>query len=164
MKNLFMVVTALLLVTVSFAEDGPNRRGSADGAGVWQGPAEKFFITARNTSGGAVVVGDVCILDTAQDDGYSCTTTTTASQTGHCVFAEACADDAYCKCQTQGLASVLFNSTGDNAVAGGPVFISEAVAGSVTAITTVGVSDFPIGVFMDSAAVSGTATVYLKLR
>lgn len=165
MKN-FIVFTALMLSAFgAFSEEGPNRRGSLDATGSFAGPDEKFFISVKNGSGGALVSGDVVILDVSADDGYTVTTSTTAGAVPHCVLAEACASLAMCKCQTYGLASDLnFTPDQNNAAAGGQAFISESQAGKSDAITSPAAGDRPIGVFMDAATATGDVEVFIQLR
>jgi hypothetical protein len=165
MKKLLLMLSMLSMVGLVFAEEGPNRRGSLDGAGSFNGPDEKFFVSVKNGSGGALVSGDVVILDVSADDGYTATTSTTAGDFPHCVLAEACASTAMCKCQTYGLATdVNFTPDQNNAVAGAPAFISESQAGKVDAITSPAFSDRPIGVFYDASSASGDVEVFIKLR
>ena len=165
MKKLLLAFTIMAVSFASVAEEGPNRRASLDGAGSFQGPEEKFFISVKNVSGGALESGDVVILDTTEDDGYSVNTSTTAGAVPHCVLQEACADDAMCKCQTYGLISNLnFTPDQNNAVAGGQAFISESQAGKADAITSVGAGDRPIGVFMDAASATGDVELFIQLR
>lgn len=165
MKKLLFMLSMLTIATAVFAEEGPNRRGSLDGAGSFNGPDEKFFISVKNGSGGALVSGDVVILDVTADDGYTATTSTTAGAVPHCVLAEACASTAMCKCQTYGLKSDLnFTPDQNNAVAGAQAFISESQAGKADAITSVGAGDRPIGVFMDASSATGDVEVFIQLR
>lgn len=165
MKKLLLMLSMLSMIGLVFAEEGPNRRGSLDGTGSFNGPDEKFFVSVKNASGGALVSGDVVILDVTADDGYSVTTSTTAGDFPHCVLAEACASLGMCKCQTYGLATdVNFTPDQNNAVAGGPAFISESQAGKVDAITSPAFSDRPIGVFYDAASATGDVEVFIKLR
>lgn len=168
MKKISVLVFALLSLT-AFADVGPVGRSAAvagDGS-IQSGSAEKWFINVINTSGGALESGDVVVLDAAEDDGVSVTTSATAGAVPVCVLAEACADDALCSCQTYGLKSdVNFDVTNASATAGELVFISESNAGKVQAEAkaSIAASDVAIGVFYDAAAASGDVEVFLKLR
>lgn len=167
MKFLFAIM--LLVNTVAFADVGlVGRSTSLDAAGVVQaGSLEKFFINVKNESGGALEDGDVVVLDVANDNGYSVTTSTTAGAVPHCVLNQACADDQMCECQTYGYKSnVNFDVTNASATAGELVFISESNAGKVEAEAkgSIAASDVPLGVFYDAAAASGDVEVFIKLR
>lgn len=165
MKKL-LVLAAMIFSVNAIADIGPaGRSGSLDAAGAFNGPAENWFINVKNISGGALVSGDVVVLDVTADDGYSVTSSTTAGDFPHCVLAVACADDAMCKCQTYGLKDdVNFTPDQDNAAAGGPAFLSESQAGKVDAISAPAFSDRPIGVFYDAATATGDVQVFIKLR
>lgn len=169
MKKLLTFVTAMLLVGSTFADVGPvGRSVQLDGAGaVKAGSVEKWFINCKNTSGGALENGDVVIADVSNDDGYSCTTSTTAGAVPLCVLAEACASAAMCKCQTWGLKTdVNFDVTNGNSTAGEMVFISENNAGDVQAAisSSIAAFDYPVGVFYDSSTSSGDVEVFIRLR
>jgi len=168
MKNLLFLF-AMLFTFNAYADIGLVDRSTAlDGAGnLLAGSLEKVFIKVKNTSGGSVANGDVMILDVAEDDGYSVTTTTTAASVPVCVMAQACADDVLCDCQTYGLKDdVNFDSTNYNATAGSLAFVSENFAGAVQAElpANYAVSDVPIGVFYDSPSASGDTELFIKLR
>lgn len=168
MKNLILLV-AMLLTSVAFADIGPSGRStSLDATGSLQaGSIEKFLIKVKNASGGALVDGDVVVLDMTADDGYSVTTSTTAGDVPLCVLDEACASLALCKCQTYGYKSnVNFDVTNATATAGFLAFISEDNAGKVEAEAkaSIAASDVPIGVFYDSASASGDVEMFIKLR
>lgn len=166
MKN-FLVLLSMLATYTTFADVGlVGRSTSLDGLGnVKSGSLEKFFIYVKNASGGALVNGDVVVLDVSADDGYSVTTSTTAGDMPHCVLAEACASAAMCKCQTYGLhTAVNFTPDQDNAAAGGLAFISESQAGKVDAITSPAATDRPIGVFYDAATATGDVEMFIRLR
>lgn len=166
MKNLILILSILFAFT-AIADIGPSNRSVApDNTGaVSSDKLDKYFITVKNQSGGALVSGDVVILDVANDDGYSVTSSTTAGAVPHCVLDESCADDAFCKCQTYGLKTdVNFTPDQNNAAAGGQAFLSETQAGKSDAITSVGAGDRPIGVFYDAASASGDVEVFIQLR
>ena len=167
MKKLLVMLSMLLMASAVLAEEGPNRRGSLDGAGSFKGPDEKFFISVKNVSGGALLNGDVVILDVTEDDGYSVNTSATAGAVPHCILSEACADDAMCKCQTYGIKSdVNFDVTNASATAGQQAFISESNAGNIEAeaLGTIAASDSPVGVFFDAASASGDVELFIRLR
>lgn len=165
MKKLLLAFALLSITAISFADSGPvGRSGSLDGAGNFQGPAENWFINAKNVSGGTLAAGSVVILDQTEKDGYSVNTTTTAAQSGRCVFAVSCADDKMCKCQTSGIVNVEADVTEGAAVAGAPVFLSESTAGSVSGNASPAASDYPIGIFYTATAVSGTVSVQLQMK
>ena len=107
MKKLlaFILLAVMSLATVTLADVGPvGRSAKLDGKGAIQpGSTEKWFINVKNVSGGALLDGDVVVLDVTSDDGYSVTTSTTAGDTPVCVYAEACAAGAMCKCWTKPL-------------------------------------------------------------
>lgn len=165
--KIFTLLILALFTCVSFAEIGPvGRSVSLDATGaVQEGSLDKYFVSVKNVSGGALNDGDLVILDLSADDGYSVTTSTTAGQIPHCILDEACADDAMCRCQTYGYKSnVNFDVTSASAVAGTFAFLGENSAGTVQADGTPAFSDRPVGVFYDAAAASGDVELFIKLR
>ena len=164
MKKLLMALAMLSITAVSLADFGPVGRGSSlDNTGAESG-AEKWFINVKNVSGGSLTANSLVILDETELDGFSVNTSSTAGKNPHCLVVEACADDALCKCQTYGVATIVYDATGDNAVAGAPMFLSESNAGQVYGITTVGASDIPFGTFLEASAVSGSISGFLRMR
>lgn len=160
---------AFLLSLPLMADIGPVGRSTyIDGKGnLVENSREQWFIYVRNSSGGALVDGDTVVIDTASDDGYSVTTSTTAGARPVCVLAEACANLKSCKCQTYGLkTNVNFASNVTNATAGKQAFISETFAGSVQAEqdANVGARDLPVGTFLDAATSSGDVELFIQLR
>ena len=131
---------------------------------------DKVFIKAKNVSGGALVDGDIVTWGTGSDgdDGASVTTSTSSADVGACVFDEACADDAVCRCQTYGYKSnVNFDSTNGASAAGNLAFISENFAGKVEVKITsseIVASDQVVGIFFDVVSASGDAEMFLKMR
>lgn len=168
MKNLIMLIS-LVFAFNAFADVGlVNRSTSLDATGSLRaGSLEKFFINVKNVSGGALLDGDVVVLDTTEDDGYSVTTSTTAGAIPHCILNQACADDQMCECQTFGLkTNVNYDATNVVASAGHLAFISEDNAGFVEgeAKASIAASDYPIGVFMDTPSASGDVELFIRLR
>lgn len=168
MKNLVLLMTLVFSAHV-FADVGPvGRSASFNAAGTLQaGSLEKWFINVKNTSSATIANGDVVILDVAQDDGYSVTTTVTASQSPHCVMAESCAVSAICSCQTYGLKTdVNFTGDGADAVAGAPAFISTVggTAGYINGISSPAATDRPVGTFYDASSVTADLEVFIRLR
>lgn len=165
MKKLFMALAMLSMTAITLADIGPVGRSASINADGSEGAVkEKFFINVKNTSGGAFTANTLVILDETELDGFSVNTSATAGKTPHCLVVEACADDALCKCQTYGVATIVYDATGDNAVAGAPMFLSESNAGQVYGITTVGAGDVSIGTFLEASATSGSISGFLKMR
>lgn len=166
MKFLFLILAMFLSFTANAENCLVGRSTTLDGVGTVQaGSLEKCTINVKNGSGGALVDGDVVVLDVTADDGYTVTTSSTAGDVPHCVLDEACASLAMCACQTYGYKSNLnFTPDQNNAVAGKFAFISESQAGKADAITSPGVADIPIGVFYDAASATGDVEVFIKLR
>jgi hypothetical protein len=147
------------------ADVGPvGRSASEDNLGSIKG-VEKWFITAKNTTGSAVENGRVMIMDVAEDDGFSVKASTDASQVPVCIMDEACADDAQCRCQTYGLKTdVDFDASNGSAVAGRPAFISETSLGAVWYEASPAATDIPVGIFYDADSASGEVELMIKLR
>lgn len=167
MKALLFIIT-LVLSLASFADIGPiNRSANLTNAGAVQsGTLEKIFINVKNSSGGTLSAGQIVVADLTDDDGVSVDITTTAGSVPMCMITESCAVGKLCKnCQTYGLYdSGLFAHDGVNAVAGKPFFISEALAGSIGAISSPGGDDIAAGVFLDDATATGAVQVFIKMR
>lgn len=163
----------LFLASVAFGDIGlvgSSFYQQLDGTAV-AGSVEKYYINCKNTKGSSVPDGSIMILDSANDDGYSCTTGATAGLTPLCVMAKedasACADDAVCRCQTYGLnEGVLFDVTNATASADESAYISESNAGYVEAERPANLSAFdkPIGVFYDEQTASADVQLFIKLR
>lgn len=171
MKKLIGIILMgfVAFMSVSSADVGLfGRSTTLSGSGtVKAGSQEKFFVNCKNTSGGTIADGDVMILDVANDDGYSCTTSTTPGAVPHCIMAESCVDEKMCKCQTYGIkTNVNFDQTDAAATAGEQVFISESNAGKVQAEVkaSIAASDVSVGVFYDSDTASGDIEVFIRLR
>jgi hypothetical protein len=167
MKKLLLASMAFLFLSASVVADtGPvGRAPSLDATGAFAGPAEAWFTNVKNASGGALVSGDVVILDATEADGFSVNSTTTAGDFPHCVLAQACADDEMCKCQTYGLnAELNFTPDQNDAVVGAPAFVSESQAGKADGITSPAFSDRPIGTFVTASSATGDVSVFIRLR
>ncbi|MBF31902.1 MAG: hypothetical protein CL529_12095 [Aequorivita sp.] len=165
MKKLFMAFLALTITTAVMADVGPvGRSTSLNADGTSTDVLEKWFINVKNTSGGSISAGAPVILDETELDGFSVNTSSTAGKTVHCVVAVACADDALCKCQTYGVASVTYDATGDDAVAGAPAFIGETSGGTAYGVTTPDALDRPFGIFLEAKSTSGSVSTFLKMR
>ena len=169
----FITLIALLLSFAAMADIGlGNRSVSVDNTGALKaGSLEKVYINVVNGSGASVADGAVMVINTASDDGYSVTTSTTAGAIPVCVMSKpdgsACAANKLCRCQTYGYNSgVLFDSTNVSATAGQAAYISENNAGYVQAeaIASVAATDIPIGVFYDTTASSADVELFIKLR
>lgn len=167
MNKFLTLLIAFTLSAASFADIGLVNRSTVlkyNGA-VDPSSVEKRFINVINQSGGSLAIGSIAILDVANDDGASVTTTTTAGQVPMCVIAVTCASAALCKCQTYGLfEGALFDVTGGNAVAGKPFYISETTAGKIGTIAAPDAGDIPGGVYLDAASSTSAIDVFLKLE
>jgi len=146
---------------------GPaSSSNSFDGKNVIK-DRDQQFIKVKNSSAASIAVGDVVILDVADDDGAGVTTSTTATDIPICVVADAaCAVGDMCKCQVYGYHSAInFDSTADDATAGQYMYISTGFAGKVEArpFTSVNSYDKPVAVFYDSPSASGTAEGFIRL-
>lgn len=171
MKKLINVLFlfGIFMATQTFADVGHFGSSTAlDNTGTLKsGSIEQFFIWCKNTSGATVDAGAVVVADTSADDGYSCTTSSTAGAIPICVMAESCAASSNCKCQTYGyMADATFDDTNGAATAGQAAYISENYAGWVQAnpLTSVSAFDVPIGVFYDSPSASADVELFIKLR
>lgn len=161
------LLLALLFVMPVFADIGPvGRSTNVNLKGeLVEDSREKWFIKVKNSASATIDNGRVVILDETDDDGFSVDVTTTAGKTPICVMNETCEVGEVCSCQTYGLKTdVGFSAAQNNAVAGGPVYISEGDAGYVGAITSPAANDFPVGVFMDASSATGDVEVFIKLR
>lgn len=126
---------------------------------------EKCYMKAINRSGGTLAAGSLVVWDTANDDGASVTTSTTAGANPACIYVESCADDAACKCQVSGLYdSVLFDSDNHQATAGNSAYLSENNAGYVQGEATPVVTDHVVGMFYDSASASASVELMIQLK
>jgi hypothetical protein len=161
MKFLIFIIFAFSFL--AFAENGMvGRSSSLKYDGTIEQP-EKFFINVKNTSGGALVAGNIVTPDLTEDDGVSVNTATAAGSTGQCILIEACADDALCKCQTYGIYdSALLTVAEANATAGQPFYVSTTTAGYISPVKST--TQVPAGIFYDSASSSGAVQVFIKLR
>ena len=169
MKKLFTLFIAVLTVFTLFADEGPVGRSAQDDATgtLIPGSIEQWYIRAKNRSGGTLAAGSFVVFDTANDDGYSVTTSTTAGAVPACMFVESCDDDKVCKCQTYGFTDVaLFDSDNGVATAGNQAFISENNAGYIQSevLGSIAASDVPVGIFYDSPQTSASVELFLKMR
>lgn len=168
-----IIVSFLLLFTVAAHADlGAHGRSAAKDPVTGNslgGFTEKFYVNAKNLSNGALAAGSVVVPSVVADDGYSATTSATAGAFPLCVYEVACAVNAFCKCQTYGVANVLVDVANGISTAGQQAFLSEGTAGYAQSETlgSVAATDIPIGVFLDSDSnpgTSGSKQVFLRLR
>jgi len=170
------LLTLLFLLTISlhaFADIGPAGRSvSIDATGALQeGSLENWFVYVKNNGASAASDGSLVVFDTASDDGYTFSTSTTAGDSPVCMLDSnrdaSCAAEAICRCRTYGYTDkLLFDSTNRTASAGHQFFISENVAGYAQAedLASVAASDVPGGVFYDDASASAAVEAFVRLR
>ena len=170
MKKLILLIVSIVAIfsCAAFGDVGPvGRSTTLDGKGVIRdGGVEKWFINVKN-GGSAMNDGDVVVLDTSADDGFTIATSATAGATPLCILDVACAAGAVCRCQTWGLkTNVNFDSDSGVATPGEQVFISENNAGFVQSqvIGSIVASDRSIGIFYDAVTATADVEVFIKLR
>lgn len=132
------------------------------------GSLEKNWIYVKNNSGDTASEGAIVIIDTSSDDGYTVTTTITASSKPHCMIDESCSNGKMCKCQTYGYTDkLLFEADNAAGTAGEYVYISETWLGYAQVFDSdspVAFTDIPIGQMYDAVSSSADIEVFLKLR
>ena len=165
MKMFLFALIATMTFTASALINPVNRSTNLkyDGT-VVSGSLEQHFINVKNTSGSSVAIGQVMVLDLTADNGFSATTSTSDLQAPICVMAVTCAADALCKCQKYGyFSAALFDVGSGPATAGKKAFLSAGAAGYVKAINSPSATDYPVGIFYDAAAATGSVELFIQL-
>lgn len=172
-KLLLFTILAMVFSTNAFADYCLGQRSIIiDNLGnITPSDGETCFENVYNKNGIALVKGDLVILDTGEEDGYSVATSASAGAIPKCVIAEACPSGKVCKCQTYGFADYLLLDTNNTnaATAGQLMFISENTGGFIQAekLSSIAASDVPIGEFKSSNGLHGATEVisgFIRLR
>jgi hypothetical protein len=165
MKKILLGLVCFLALS-AHADIGPNGRSTNlkyDGT-IDTSTVENRFVNVLNGTGGTLAAGTVVTWDLTADDSATITTSASAGQSPVCIIAKSCTTLKLCSCQRKGkVAAALFDSTGNNAVAGSRWYMSSANAGYVSARGTSLATEVPGGIFFDAASASGTIDIYIDL-
>ena len=116
----------------------------------------------------AAAAGEVVVWDTAADDGATVDSTDSESSalgdSAACIAVATQAAGSIGKCRVFGKMSAQHSALGDNAVAGGPVYVSpDALGGKVTGITSPGGGDFKVGTALDASSATAELEIFVNL-
>lgn len=145
----------ILLFAMSMTAYG---QGTYDATGAVKLQAKEYAAFV-NSAAATLTVGEAICLDLTADDGIA-VDYCTANGLPLGVIVSDCAVGARCKVQTKGVFDLaVLDVTQGAATAGKAAFVHTDGSLYGTATTT---DKFPVGVFLDSAAASGTVQIFIK--
>jgi hypothetical protein len=158
MKNLLILLTVVLGFNAYGVINAPmSNQYDATGA-----LTRSDVVDIKVKCGEAGSAGDVMTFDLTADDGAKVEQGDVLGEAAACVLVEACAANALAKCRVYGKISANHSGTGDNAVAGVPVFVSPS-DGKVTGITSPSGHNYPVGIALDASSSTEALEVFVQL-
>lgn len=121
------------------------------------------FLVVKNSASAALTAGEFVAPDLTDDNGAAVDYVYAASARALCMIVDtSCAVGALCKCQTYGYTDIAyFDRLVTSATAGAPGF--AAADGAVYVDTSIGASDYPVGIFLDASAATGAVEFFITL-